>query len=119
MVAFHERLESDFISFETPKRLLSQCRQIIVYSTAYYNTPKIEYLEKLNNTFDFIKQNYFQPQTGGSIFSIDAKSQDIIDDQYDLYAHAFILMACSTYIKINDDKEIRGICKNNFKLYQK
>lgn len=108
---FYERLDANCNTIEIPKRLLSQCRQIIVYSIAYKNTAQPTYLEKINQTFDFIKNNYFQTQTGGSVFSIDYKSWAIIDDKYDLYAHAFILMACSTYLNIDENDEIKKFAK--------
>ncbi len=115
---FYERLDVNYNNIEMPKRLLSQCRQIIVYSMAYKNTPRSEYLSKIDDTFDFIDKNYFQPKVGGAIFSIDQRSNDIVDNKYDLYAHAFVLMACSAYLSINSNYKIERFAKTilNFVL---
>lgn len=115
---FHERLDKNGTPIELPRRLLSQCRQIIVYSLASNNA----YKDKLNETFEFIKQHYFVPETGGSVFSLNEKNE-IHDHTYDLYAHAFILLTCAQYYRATQNKEALtyakttlNFIKDNFSL---
>lgn len=93
---FHERLDNANQSLNLPKRLVTQCRQIIVYSLASQEDGGSRYEGKLNEGFGFLYNNYFVPETGGSIFNVlpNGTSSDM---KYDLYGHAFILLACAAY----------------------
>ncbi|MEM7618143.1 MAG: AGE family epimerase/isomerase [Pseudomonadota bacterium] len=122
---FHERIDSDGSPIDLPRRLLTQCRQIIVYSNALQDNPQdTQYAAKLEEGFSFVKENYHVPETGGSIFSIDAEGKPA-DTKYDLYGHAFILLACAAYSKVNDNPEINefakttlNFIKDNFRFEQ-
>ena len=103
---FFERLDQSGEPIDLPRRLLSQCRQIIVYSLTSNKT----YTQKLNEAFDFIKQHYFIPDTGGSIFSLNSKNE-VHDHTYDLYAHAFILLTCSQYYKATQNEDALAYAK--------
>src|SRR5690349_20905721 len=83
---FHERLDASGKSLNLPKRLVTQCRQVMVYAQA----GDTAYSGKLHDGFDFIRRNYFIPATGGSVFSLT-------DPHYDLYALGFVLSACAAY----------------------
>lgn len=103
---FYERLDKSLTPINMPRRLLSQCRQMIVYSMAHNRS----YHKKLDETFQFIKQHYFNEKTGGSIFSLNNKNQPE-DTKYDLYAHAFIILACAEYYKETKNKEALNYAK--------
>ena len=103
---FHERLDQSGTPIDLPRRLVSQCRQIIVYSLASNDA----YTGKLNDAFDFIKQHYFIPETGGSVFSLNTENK-IHDHTYDLYAHAFVLLACAQYYKATKNEEALSYAK--------
>ncbi|MEM9469399.1 MAG: AGE family epimerase/isomerase [Pseudomonadota bacterium] len=120
---FQERLSQDGKPISMPRRLLSQCRMLYVYSLALENNPEnSNYLNKINETFDFIKTHYFNPSTSGSIFSLD-KNNKAADTHYDLYAHAFIILACSQYCKVTQNSQAQDYAditlkfiKETFKL---
>jgi mannose-6-phosphate isomerase len=102
---FHERLGKDGNPIELPRRLLSQCRQIYIYSLALSDNPELsDFKQKLDETFAFVQDVYFIPETGGSIFSINSKNKPE-DTKYDLYAHAFVLLACSAYYETTKNEE--------------
>lgn len=116
---FHERLDAHGQPLDLPKRLLSQCRQIITYASAPNMTP---YKEKLDESFQFIIDKYHTPKTGGCIFSIENNGTPH-DSKYDLYTHAFVILTAATYYQATQDKaELEfakttlNFIKNNFKL---
>jgi mannose-6-phosphate isomerase len=98
---FFERLDKNNLPLDTSKRLLSQCRQIIVYATAE-NTAA--YRPKLDEAFQFIIDKYHNPDTGGSVFSLN-QDGSTHDSKYDLYAHAFVILTCATYYKATQNKD--------------
>lgn len=112
---FYERLDKEEQPIDLPRRLLSQCRQIIVYSIASNK----EYTTKLKDSFAFIKKYYFIPETGGSIFSINSENNGKHDHKYDLYAHAFILLACAQYYKATGEEEALAFAKATLNFIKK
>ncbi len=102
---FYERLDNDNNPIDMPRRLLTQCRQIMVYSFALKDNPNLDaYKEKLDDTFNFVREVYHNPNTGGSIFSINSENQPE-DTKYDLYGHAFIMLACAAYYNATKNPE--------------
>lgn len=102
---FHERLDKELNPIDLPRRLLSQCRMLNVYSLGFTQNPeRAHYLEKINESFEFIKKNYFKPSVGGFIFSIhhDNKSESL---HYDLYAHSFVILSFANYFKASKNLE--------------
>ena len=124
---FNERLNQQGTPFDMPKRLLSQCRQIIVYSQAdAYCVEKGQklYRQKIDEGFQYIIDHYHNPDTGGCLFSIN-QDKSIHDPQYDLYGHAFVLLTCANYYQATkNDKALKlakttlNFIKNNYKLEQ-
>lgn len=109
---FHERLDFNGNPLDMPRRLLTQCRQIMVYSLAQKQNPEDpKYLAKLEEGFQYIKDHYFNKITRGSIFSIDAQSGEAIDKKYDLYGHAFVMLACASYLNVKDSEEVKTFAK--------
>ncbi len=102
---FHERLNNDNQPLDMPKRLLTQCRQVMVYSQALQDDPNNKlYKTKIDEGFQFIIDNYHVEETGGSIFSINLDKTPH-DEKYDLYGHAFILLACSAYYNATENPD--------------
>lgn len=93
---FYERLTLEGQPIERSRRVLSQCRQLIVYSRAY-NVGAFDDKEFLTVSFDYILNHYAATQKGGFVFSVD-------DGHLDLYAHAFIILMCAAYFKATADK---------------
>jgi|GEM_PF-302033 len=121
---FHERLNSAAEPLDIPKRLLTQCRQIIVYSQYIYKTrpENSVFFNKINEGFEFITDHYHNHQTGGCVFSLD-KDKTIRDHQYDLYAHAFVILACAEYLNATKNpkaltfaKTTLDFIRNNFQM---
>lgn len=116
---FHERLDSNNQPIDMPRRLLTQCRQIIVYSLALKDNPNLNtFREKLDDTFNFVKETYFNPKTGGSIFSINSDNEPE-DTKYDLYGHAFIMLACAAYYNATRNEEALEYAKTTFNFINK
>lgn len=83
---FHERLDDTLKPIDMPRRLVTQCRQIMTYSMA----DKTRYAAKLDEAFKTMRATYDVPDTGIPVFST-------ADRHYDLYALAFTLSACAAY----------------------
>lgn len=113
---FHERLGPDGQPLDMPKRLLTQCRQLLVYSQedeAYTGEAQSPYRAKIDEAFQFIKDKYHNPKTGGSIFSIN-KDGSVADPKYDLYGHAFILLGSAAYYKATENRDALELAKTTF-----
>ena len=96
---FHERL--DFALRPLPmgyKRLLTQCRQIYVYSQAYLLTEEAAYVAPLRAGFAFLRQAYHRPRLGGWVFSVTPEGAPC-NSTFDLYGHAFVVLALSFYVR--------------------
>lgn len=104
---FHERLGADSLPLPLPKRLLTQCRQLMVYSQYVARHPNEEMEQKLKAAFDFICDSYRNIETGGFHFSLGVDGK-VSDKTYDLYGHAFVLLACAAYNKkFNDPRALK------------
>jgi mannose/cellobiose epimerase-like protein (N-acyl-D-glucosamine 2-epimerase family) len=90
---FHERLGEHFKPIDMGyKRLLTQCRQLAMYSDA---ATRIKFFRpELDHAFEYIVARFYVPETGGFIFSIDNDGK-ILGDHYDLYAQTFVIFAFS------------------------
>lgn len=99
---FYERLDSKDQPLEVPRRLLTQCRQIIVYAQACLDSGGSEYLEKITQGYASLVSRYREEETGGFRFSINPDGT-VCDNRYDLYGHAFVLMAGACYYKATKD----------------
>lgn len=96
---FYERIDLNATPLDHPRRVLSQCRQLIVFSRAYHEGAFSDH-EILKKSFDYIVTQYQIPDTGGFKFSL-------MDDHYDLYAHAFVILMCAEYYAAS--KDIRAL----------
>lgn len=110
---FYERLDENYEPCSMPKRLLSQCRQIITYAQ-YLRHNQISdgpIYNKVCETFEFIQKHYTTCHKGGYIFSIDQNGKPV-DVKYDLYAHAFVILMCAEYYKATkEDKAYQAAQK--------
>ena len=111
---FHDRLDKNGRPLKMPKRLLTQCRQLIIYSLADQDdaTQKC-YADTIDNGFQFILKHYYITETNGSVFSLNPDNS-INDHKYDLYGHAFILLACATYYQATKNTEALDFAKKTF-----
>ncbi len=101
---FYERLDRNGQPYiDLPRRLVTQCRQIFVYSHADMVSGKKTYRDMVTKAFEYLVKNYRIADTGGWRFSIrpDGTPQD---NTYDLYGHAFLVFCCTYYYRLTNDK---------------
>lgn len=107
---FFERLGHSFKPvFTGRRRLITQCRQLAIYSHAKMQGAGRE-LPGLEERFDFIVDKYYVPETGGWIFSIDDEGHSL-DRSYDLYAHSFVIFALAQYYQASGDEKVRALAR--------
>jgi mannose-6-phosphate isomerase len=102
---FHEML--DFAGdpiLSAPRRLTVQARQIFVYARADllgWGGDRA----KVGRAFDAMVARYRSPDgEPGFVFTLDGDG-GIVNGKRDLYAHAFILLACSAYHRLTGDSQ--------------
>lgn len=96
---FYERLDSEMQPLPMGyKRLLTQCRQLFVYSQGYAYTGDARYYTALSRGMHFLQQAYHVPHTGGWRFSVTDDGAPH-DDTYDLYGQAFVILALSFVVR--------------------
>ncbi len=99
---FHERLDPQMRPLAMHKRLLTQCRQIYVYSQAFLLTKDSAYITPLRAGFAFLRRSYHRPRLGGWAFSVTPEG-GAFDPTFDLYGHAFVVLALSFYTAATGD----------------
>jgi mannose-6-phosphate isomerase len=106
---FHERLTKGFKPVPGGQlRLLTQCRQLAVYSHASLQKSIFRFEPDLRLHFKNLRQSYYIPETGGWRFSIrhDGEPQDIV---YDLYTISFVIFALGHYYRATQDEEAHAL----------
>jgi mannose-6-phosphate isomerase len=103
---FHELLDFECNPILTaPRRLTVQARQIFVYARALLigwggDRAKIE------RAFDAMIARYKSPDgEPGFVFTVDGDG-GIVNGGRQLYAHAFVLLACSAYFRLTGDDRV-------------
>jgi len=100
---FYERLDPKFKPILTgQRRLLTQCRQLAIYSHAATMRPGLIQKESLTELFDHICTKYRDEKTGGWFFSVDDKLNPH-DKTNDLYTLSFVIFACAHYGRATGD----------------
>jgi mannose-6-phosphate isomerase len=119
---FHERLDSAFQPVITgQRRVLTQCRQLAMYSDASMRNMGRDFKPALEKHFTYLVDTYHVGK-GCWRFSVDEKGEPL-DNSYDLYAHAFVIFALSHYFRATGDEEARRLADltienihNNFRM---
>jgi mannose/cellobiose epimerase-like protein (N-acyl-D-glucosamine 2-epimerase family) len=114
---FHERLGAGFRPVDMGyKRLLTQCRMLFVHGLA--SLPCTE-------GFDFLVRNHRVPETGGWRFSVTPEGNPK-DNTYDLYGHAFVLLAMGFHYKATGEtraldhaRETLAFLGKNFRTHER
>jgi mannose/cellobiose epimerase-like protein (N-acyl-D-glucosamine 2-epimerase family) len=108
---FYERLGKGFKPvFTGQRRLVTQCRQLAMYSHASLNNNK-EIYKNLKAQFEFILNHYHDPQTGLWHFSLE-DGHAVSDRTCDLYALTFVIFAFSHYFRATGDGRARIAAKD-------
>ncbi len=96
---FHERLGRGFKPLPLPhKRLLTQCRQLAMYSHASLQKGAPDYREDMRRRFDWLADRFHVTATGGWRFSVTEDGAPL-DNSCDLYTHGFVIFALSHYYR--------------------
>lgn len=99
---FYERLGKGFKPvFTGQRRLVTQCRQLSIYSDACERAGKPLY-KNLQEKFEFILAKYHDPKTGLWRFSLN-DAGNINDPTCDLYALSFVIFSFSHYYRATND----------------
>ncbi|PJB71572.1 MAG: N-acylglucosamine 2-epimerase [Alphaproteobacteria bacterium CG_4_9_14_3_um_filter_47_13] len=103
---FYERLGHSFKPVLTgQRRLVTQCRQLSVYSHALVQGTQRDF-PGLADHFEFIVRTYNIAETGGWIFSCDDDGHPL-DTDYDLYTLSFAIFAMAHYFQASGDERAR------------
>lgn len=107
---FYERLGKGFKPILTgQRRLVTQCRQLSIYSHAKYEKVK-GFKPDLRAHFDHIVNRYYNPKLGIWYFSVD--DEGIIKErECDLYALAFVIFAFSHYFRATGDERAQVLAR--------
>lgn len=97
---FYERLGRQFKPVSTgQRRLLTQCRQLALYSHASLHNG---FSGDLGNRFESIIRAYRGEHSGGFRFSTDDNGAPL-DNSYDLYSLSFVIFSASHYFRVSGD----------------
>jgi len=100
---FYERLGRGFKPVSTGRyRLLSQLRQLAMYSHAATRPERFMFTPDLKRHFGAIAKIYAGGESGAWVFALD-EGGAVIDATRDLYTHAFVLFAFGLYGRATGD----------------
>lgn len=85
-------------------RAMACARQLYIYAVA----PTVAYSHHADRLFDALIQYFRATPQGGWHYSVDANGLPL-DDNQDLYTHAFIVFACAAYFERSRRTEARQI----------
>lgn len=122
---FFERLDSNYKPLDMGyRRLLTQCRQMYVFSHAYCLTNNKDFLVAAEKGYALINDSFHAKNCDGFYFSIKGDAS-IYDNTYDLYGHAFVLFGLAQYYQASKDiaaiklaKKTLEFINSNFKVSQ-
>lgn len=105
---YYERLGKGFKPVLTgQRRLVTQCRQLSIYSHFALKNSKIRLLsDGLQSEFEYIAGRYHDPETGLWHFSLDDGGR-VLDRTCDLYALSFVIFSFSHYYRATLDDRAR------------
>ena len=102
---FYERMGHAFQPMKTgERRLLTHCRQFSVYPHAAVQPEAGGFAPDLKAAYEHLLKAYYVAETGGWRFSVNDEGAPL-DENYDLYAHAFVIFALSHYYKATRDED--------------
>jgi len=104
---YFERLNRNFKPLQTgQRRLVSQCRQLSIYS--HLSAQKSSYFKQIKDHFDFIVEYYHDPKTGHWWFALD--DNVAVKDRYsDLYGICFVIFSFSHYYRATKDERAKDL----------
>ncbi|MCM2343407.1 MAG: AGE family epimerase/isomerase [Alphaproteobacteria bacterium] len=103
---FYERLGKGFKPrLVGNRRLLTQCRQLAMYSHAHLQRPQ-QFRPDLKKHFEALLEKYYMPETGGWRFSLGDNGKPA-DNTYDLYSLTFVIFGLSHYFRATQDERAR------------
>lgn len=107
---FHERLTRGFKPVPLGyRRLLTQCRQLAVYSHAsLQDGDTLGFRPDLQAHFSTLCHLYRNPATGGWYFSVDEQGA-AKDSTHDFYTTSFVIFVLCHYFKATQDPEARKL----------
>ncbi len=112
---FYERLGKGFKPvFTGQRRLVTQCRQLSIYSHASYIQNKALF-KNIKAQFEFILAHYHDPDTGLWYFSLEDNGA-IKDRTCDLYALSFVIFSFSHYYRATGDERARTAARQVLEL---
>ncbi len=113
---FYERLGKGFKPILTgQRRLVSQCRQLSIYSDYVARGQRGIDKKALTHAFDYIVSRYFDETTGLWHFSLNDGGQ-VQDDTCDLYAISFVIFSFSHYYKATGDERAKDYAMRTLQL---
>lgn len=109
---FYERLGKGFKPrYVGNRRLLTQCRQLAIYSHASQQRMGGNVKSRLKDHYEAMVRSYYVPETGGWRFSLNDEGQPD-DNTYDLYSLTFVIFGLSHYYRATNDDRARDHAHN-------
>jgi mannose/cellobiose epimerase-like protein (N-acyl-D-glucosamine 2-epimerase family) len=109
---FYERLARAFTPVLTgQRRVLTQCRQLALYSHASLEKGLMDCKPDLAKHFADMRRDFHVPETGGWRFSVDDDGKPL-DNSYDLYASGFVIFALCHYARATGDEAARSLARS-------
>lgn len=102
---FHERLDIELRPIALPyQRLLTQCRQVFSFSAGATLADLPWARDIAARGFRFLRESFEDRQRGGWKFAL-GEGGPLPSTTRQLYAHAFVPLACWAQLRVNDDDE--------------
>lgn len=100
------------------KGLVLHARILYTFSSAFLLTAKKQYLNVANRAFQYLKNNFLDPENGGFYWAVNYKGE-VEDDKKQVYGQAFAIYGLAEYYKATANEKALAIAKNCFELLEK
>jgi mannose-6-phosphate isomerase len=115
---FFGRLELDLRPVPDDfKRLLVQSRQVVAFSAGYLEGAGDFAREAAGAAWRFLLERFRDPRHGGFFLTTDLEGAPL-DRTKDLYAHAFVLLACAWHVRAAQDQGALEEAARTFELLE-
>ena len=95
---------NEHVNLESEKGSVLNARILWTFSAAYQITKDEEHKKIAKNAFEYILNNFYDPEFGGIFWSINA-DKTTKDNKNQIYALAFVIYGMTEYYTISNEKK--------------
>jgi len=115
---FIGRMENDrTIDRRSIKGLVLNTRLLWTYSALYQYSGKDSFKTLAHRAFDYLVDNFVDPQYGGAFWFLDYQGNPV-DDKKRVYGQAFFIYALAEFYRVTEEKQLLDLASHFFDMLE-